>query len=213
MTWFKKILGRIPRWESRISFGEWLWRAGSLGVTLLMSSWATAMAWVEGVASQWGTLGYVAVFLFVALALSIVFLAISWAAWLWAGRKFRTNTNVSRPPSEVAHLTLSNQAPIPEFKVVESEIRILPNMFFIGVMTASAPQEYGGSLLQLSLTGYNASGREISVIDVRGHIEVILFDKNSRIEKKLGDIGPPRLERERGGAGNIKNFSTFFCRL
>jgi hypothetical protein len=97
--WLKRWFARIPRWESHIAFAEWIWRGVSATGVLAVGWWTAARAWAEGAIGGWGTLGYVAVILSVALALSTVFALLGFGVSKWRIRNASVRTSQQQGPA------------------------------------------------------------------------------------------------------------------
>ncbi|HRK94810.1 MAG TPA: hypothetical protein PK694_00680 [Rhodospirillales bacterium] len=150
-------------------------------MALSTSAYATGMSMVDGVASQWGTLGYVIVFLSVAFAVCLLFLMMSATAWLWGHRSIFFNGG-----HEIQHIPAKNGAR--DFtEEVSREFAsggnggasraLLPRAaeqfeplgLYIGLMEVEHRLTKDG-VLKITVGGFNASGCAIDIREVRGRI-------------------------------------------
>jgi hypothetical protein len=86
----KRLRDRIPHWGAHITFWDFAIRTVLTVSALAVGWWTTAQAWAEGIIKPYGTLGYVAVILCVALALALTFAICAWGLSNWSYfRKYR----------------------------------------------------------------------------------------------------------------------------
>jgi hypothetical protein len=208
----KNLISKIPVWESRISFGDWIWRAACALVTLLVSSGATFVAWLDGVVQAWGLgrLGYAMVFLSVAFAVSLILLIVARATDYFRGRpprggkedtgaeKEKFDPRGLQPPEEVSTGGLSEG--------VCRDLESFERRLYLGQVIFSCERAHE-HLLRICMACFNGSAEEIEVVSVRGHIKAEEIDDDG-VPVKVGSLETPQIDGYKT-AMHIKPFSEF----
>lgn len=209
----KNLISKIPVWESRVSFADWVWRVVRMLVLLLISSWVTFMAWLDGVVQPWGLgrLGYVAVFLLVALCCSLILMILARATYYFRGGSRRQNMKeekvggITRSVTTTAGLTRHD--------------KFRPHGLYIGNIDIDHRFINERRMLTILVSGFNASGCSIDIREVRGSISArvknLVYTPTATFKDALdfGDMLSPSISRWIHELSNIESLSEFSFKI